>query len=138
MNRSIATAALMAASLFLPLAAQAQGIAGGAAEGSRQGAEAAGPIGGVLGGVAGGVAGGIAGLLGVDQRPRFREYVVREPVPSYRYSEDVRVGTVLPQSGVVYREVPAEYGVQGYNYTIVNDRPVLVEPRTRRIVQIIE
>jgi hypothetical protein len=128
----------MAASLFLPLAAHAQSIAGGAAEGSRQGAEAAGPIGGVLGGVAGGVAGGIAGLLGVDQRPRFREYVVREPVPSYRYSEDVRVGTVLPQSGVVYREVPAEYGVQGYNYTIVNDRPVLVEPRTRRIVQIIE
>ena len=138
MNRSIATAALMAASLFLPLAAQAQGIVGGAAEGSRQGAEAAGPIGGVLGGVAGGVAGGIAGLLGVDQRPRFREYVVREPVPSYRYSDDIRVGTVLPQSGVVYREVPAEYGVQGYNYTIVNDRPVLVEPRTRRIVQIIE
>jgi hypothetical protein len=128
----------MAASLFLPLAVQAQGIAGGAAEGSRQGAEAAGPIGGVLGGVAGGVAGGIAGLLGVDQRPRFREYVVREPVPSYRYSDDIRVGTVLPQSGVVYREVPAEYGVQGYNYTIVNDRPVLVEPRTRRIVQIIE
>jgi hypothetical protein len=138
MKKSTAVAALMAASLFLPLAVQAQGIAGGAAEGSRQGAEAAGPIGGVLGGVAGGVAGGIAGLLGVDQRPRFREYVVREPVPSYRYSEDVRVGTVLPQSGVVYREVPAEYGVQGYNYTIVNDRPVLVEPRTRRIVQIIE
>ncbi len=138
MKKSTAAAALMAASLFLPLAAQAQGIVGGAAEGSRQGAEAAGPIGGVLGGVAGGVAGGIAGLLGVDQRPRFREYVVREPVPSYRYSEDIRVGTVLPQSGVVYREVPAEYGVSGYNYTIVNDRPVLVEPRTRRIVQIIE
>jgi hypothetical protein len=138
MKKSTAVAALMAASLFLPLAVQAQGIAGGAAEGSRQGAEAAGPIGGVLGGVAGGVAGGIAGLLGVDQRPRFREYVVREPVPSYRYSDDIRVGTVLPQSGVVYREVPAEYGVQGYNYTIVNDRPVLVEPRTRRIVQIIE
>ncbi len=138
MKKSIATAALIAASLCLPLAAHAQGIVGGAAEGSRQGAEAAGPIGGVLGGVAGGVAGGIAGLLGVDQRPRFREYVVRERVPSYRYSEDVRVGTVLPQSGVVYREVPAEYGVSGYNYTIVNDRPVLVEPRTRRIVQIIE
>ena len=138
MKKSIVVAAVMAASLSLPLTAHAQGIVGGAAEGSRQGAEAAGPIGGVLGGVAGGVAGGIAGLLGVDQRPRFREYVVREPVPSYRYSDDIRVGTVLPQSGVVYREVPAEYGVQGYNYTIVNDRPVLVEPRTRRIVQIIE
>jgi hypothetical protein len=126
MKKSIFLAAVMAASLSLPLTAHAQGIVGGAAEGSRQGAEAA------------GLAGGIAGLLGVDQRPRFREYVVREPVPSYRYSEDVRVGTVLPQSGVVYREVPAEYGVSGYSYTIVNDRPVLVEPRTRRIVQIIE
>ncbi len=138
MKKSTAMASIMAASLCLPLSAHAQGIVGGAAEGSRQGTEAAGPIGGVLGGVAGGVAGGIAGLLGVDQRPRFREYVVRERVPSYRYSEDVRVGAVLPQSGVVYREVPAEYGVSGYSYTIVNDRPVLVEPRTRRIVQIIE
>ncbi len=103
MRALTATAAIITA-LALPPAAYAQGVVGGAAEGSRQGAEAAGPIGGVLGGVAGGVAGGIAGLLGVDQRPRFREYVVRERVPSYRYSEDVRVGTVLPQSGIVDRK----------------------------------
>ena len=138
MKKLTSSAALIAATLLLPLSGHAQGIVGGAAEGSRQGAEAAGPVGGLVGGVVGGVTGGIAGLLGVDQRPRFREYVVREQVPSYRYSEEVRVGTVLPQSGVVYREVPAEYGVQGYSYTIVNDRPVLVEPRTRRIVQVIE
>ncbi len=138
MKKSTSAVALFIATLALPLSAQAQGIVGGAAEGSRQGAEAAGPVGGLVGGVVGGVTGGIAGLLGVDQRPRFREYVVREQVPSYRYTEEVRVGTVLPQSGVVYREVPAEFGVSGYSYTIVNDRPVLVEPRTRRIVQVIE
>ena len=138
MKKSTSVIALFVATLALPLSAQAQGIVGGAAEGSRQGAEAAGPVGGLVGGVVGGVTGGIAGLLGVDQRPRFREYVVREQVPSYRYTEEVRVGTVLPQSGVVYREVPAEFGVSGYSYTIVNDRPVLVEPRTRRIVQVIE
>ena len=138
MKKSTSLIALFLATLALPLSAQAQGIVGGAAEGSRQGAEAAGPVGGLVGGVVGGVTGGIAGLLGVDQRPRFREYVVREQVPSYRYTEEVRVGTVLPQSGVVYREVPAEFGVSGYSYTIVNDRPVLVEPRTRRIVQVIE
>ncbi len=138
MKKSALTATMIAASLFLPLSVHAQGVVGGAAQGSRQGAEAAGPVGGIVGGVVGGVAGGVAGLLGVDQRPRFREYVVRERVPSYRYTEEVRVGTVLPESGVVYREVPAEYGVRGYNYTIVNDRPVLVEPRTRRIVQGIE
>ena len=138
MKQLLSSATLLAATLILPLSAHAQGIVVGAAEGSRQGAEAAGPVGGLVGGVVGGVAGGVAGLLGVDQRPRFREYVVRESVPSYRYTEEVRVGTVLPESGVVYREVPAEYGVQGYRYTIVNDRPVLVEPRTRRIVQVIE
>ena len=45
---------------------------------------------------------------------------------------------MLPESGVTYYEVPAEYKAPGYRYTIVNDRPVLVEPRTRRIVEIID
>jgi hypothetical protein len=46
---------------------------------------------------------------------------------------------VLPESGVTYYDVPAEYHAKpGYRYTYVNDRPVLVEPRTRRIVEIID
>lgn len=128
----------LATGLALSSAAQAQGVVGGAQRGAEEGAAAAGPVGGVVGGVLGGVAGGVAGLLGVDQRPRFRQYVVREGRPSYRYQEDVRVGAVLPSSGVEYYEVPQEYGVREYRYTVVNDRVVLVEPRTRRIVQIIE
>jgi hypothetical protein len=28
---------------------------------------------------------------------------------------------VLPSSGVTYHEVPAEYGVRDYRYTVVND-----------------
>ena len=64
---------------------------------------------------------------------------VRERRPSYRYTEELRVGTVLPESGVTYYDVPAEYRAKpGYRYTYVNDRPVLVEPRTRRIVEIID
>ena len=82
--------------------------------------------------------GGIAGLLGIEEQPRFRQYVVREARPSYRYREQVRVGTVLPEEGIEYYEVPAEYGVRGHRYTVVNDRPVLVEPRTRRVVQVID
>jgi hypothetical protein len=84
------------------------------------------------------VVGGVAGLLGVDDRPRFREYVVRERRPSYRYREDLRVGVVLPDDGVTYYDIPDEYGAREYRYTVVNDRVVLVEPRTRRVVQIIE
>ena len=50
----------------------------------------------------------------------------------------MRVGAVLPAQGVTYYEVPAEYKVQqGIRYTIVNDTPVLVEPGTRRFVQIV-
>jgi hypothetical protein len=128
-------AAAAAASLFLPLAAQAQsGAATGAATGAVGGAIVGGPVGAVIGGVGGAVVGGIAD----DQRPRFREYTVRERRQSFRYDNDVRVGVELPASGVEYYEVPAEYGVKQYRYTVVNDRTVLVDPRTRRIVQIIE
>jgi Protein of unknown function (DUF1236) len=35
---------------------------------------------------------------------------------------------VLPEQGVAYHEVPAEYHVTGYRYSYVNDHPVLVEP----------
>jgi hypothetical protein len=92
----------------------------------------------VVGGVIGGVVGGVAGVLGVDERPRFHEYVVREHRPSYHYGSDVRVGAVLPEEGVTYYEVPPEYGVREYHYTVVNDRTVLVDPRTHRIVQVVE
>jgi hypothetical protein len=130
----IATLALLA----LPLAAQAQGTVRGAQEGARQGERDAGPIGAVVGGTLGAVAGTIGGILGVEDRPRFRTYVVEQRVPSYRYDSDFRVGATLPENGVTYYEVPAEYHVQGYRYTYVNDHAVLVDPRTHQIVQIID
>lgn len=70
--------------------------------------------------------------------PRFKEYVITQRPTSFTYAQPLAVGTVLPQQGVVYREVPAEYGVSNYRYTVVNDRAVLVEPSTRRVIQIIE
>ena len=79
-----------------------------------------------------------AGGSMIDDTPRFRAYVIEQRLPSYSYAQPVAVGTILPSEGVVYRQVPAGYGVQGYNYTVVNDRMLVVEPGTRRIVQIIE
>jgi hypothetical protein len=115
-----------------------EGVPGGMERGAREGERAAGPVGAVVGGTVGAVTGGVAGILGVDQRPRFRSYVVERHYPSYRYEGPVRVGTILPADGVTYYEVPREYGATGYRYTIINDEPVLVEPRTRRIVEVIE
>ena len=127
------------ATLVLPVAAQAQGTVRGAEEGAAEGGRAAGPLGAIVGGAIGAAAGTVGGILGVDDRPRFREYVARERRPSYRYNEDLRVGVVLPESGVTYYEVPPEYRAPaGYRYTVVNDRPVLIESRTRRIVEIID
>lgn len=126
------------ATLALPMTAQAQGTLRGAQDGARQGEHAAGPVGAVVGATVGAVAGTVGGILGVEDRPRFREYVVREHHPSYRYDNDFRVGAMLPESGVTYYDVPAEYHVTGYRYTYVNDHAVLVDPRTRRIVQIID
>jgi hypothetical protein len=136
-TRSLGLVVLLA-SLALPMAAQAQGTVRGAQEGAAQGGHDAGPVGAVVGGAVGAVAGTVGGILGVEDRTRFHEYVVRERVPSYRYSNEFVVGAVLPESGVTYYDVPADYHVSGYRYTYVNEHAVLVDPHTRRIVQIID
>ena len=76
--------------------------------------------------------------IAVAQRPAFREYVVRERVPTYTIPDRVIVGGVLPEAGITYYDVPQTYGATPYRYTVVNGQTVLVEPRTRRIVQVVE
>ena len=110
------------------------GAATGAATGAVGGAIVGGPAGAVVGATVGAAAGGIAD----DSRPRFRTYVTGQRHHSYRYENDLRVGADLPSSGVTYYEVPREYGVTRYRYTVVNGRTVLVEPRTHRIVEVID
>jgi len=137
-RRFVGIAALVAATA-LPVVAQAQGgLPGGIERGSRDGERAAGAVGAVVGGVIGGVLGGVAGVLGVEERPRFRNYAAEQRRPSYQYREDVRIGTALPDEGVSYYDVPPEYGARDYRYTVVNGRTVLVDPRTNRIVEVVE
>ncbi len=121
----------------IPTLALAQGLVRGTEEGADQGAHSAGPIGAVVGGVVGGVTGGVNGLFGIDQRPRFRDYASREHRRSYHYSDEVVIGALLPDNGVTYYDVPSEYGVHDYQYTVLNDTTVLVDPRTHRIVDVI-
>jgi hypothetical protein len=135
LNLKLLTGVTVAAALSLPLVSHAQdGAAAGATTGAVTGAVVAGPVGAAVGAGVGAVAGSIAD----DTRPRFRSYISERHVPSYRYEREVRVGADLPSSGVTYYEVPREYGVTKYRYTVVNDRPVLVDPATHRIVQVID
>jgi phage tail tape-measure protein len=127
----------IAALAALPATAFAEegGAAAGAATGAVGGAIVGGPIGAAVGGVTGAIVGGA--LSGPDQT-RVREYVVREHRPSVRVQEDVAVGRELPGT-VEYYQIPDDVGVRTtYRYTVVNNHAVLVDPRTRRIVEILD
>jgi hypothetical protein len=118
-NRILAIAAI-AGALSAPIAAQAQSETVGVVRGGSV--------------IVDDDADGIA----VDQRPAFHQYILREHVPEYTIPDRVIVGGVLPESGVTYYDVPQTFGVTPYRYTVVNGRTILVEPRTRRIVQVVE
>jgi hypothetical protein len=109
----------IAAAVALPVAAQAQGYTTGVVRGPAV------------------IVDDSAGIT-VDQRPAFREYVIRERIPNYTMPERVIVGGILPETGVTYYDVPQTFGVTPYRYTVVNGRTVLVEPRSRRIVEVLE
>jgi hypothetical protein len=153
--------AVLAATSFGARAQILQDTQNGAATGAAQGNQVGGPIGGIVGGAVGagvgaatgavGTATGIAtgavngatgivgGIFGADERPRFHDYVQGENYPSYTYRRPLRVGVILPRSGVVYHEVPADYpNAHRYRFARVNDRTVVVDPRTRRVVDIID
>jgi len=76
--------------------------------------------------------------IAADQRPAFREYIARERVPNYTIPDRVTVGGVLPEAGVTYYDVPQSFAMTPYRYTVVNGQTVLVEPRSRRIVQVVD
>jgi uncharacterized protein YcfJ len=135
---------LVAALAIVPATAFAQsnsGAAGGAASGAATGAVGGaivgGPAGAAVGAVGGAVGGAIVGGIAADHRAEFHTYVKEQKVPSVAYREKVVVGATLPDT-VTYREVPAKFGKTEYRYTVVNDQTVLVEPKTHKIVQIIE
>ncbi len=136
MNKSaLLVGSLLTAMIASPAFAQNNaGPATGAATGAVGGALVGGPVGAVVGGAAGAIVGGIAEA----NEPKFREYVVQQKVQPYRYDKPVAVGTVLPADGVRYYEVPEQYGTTKYRYTVVNDRTVLVDPGTHKVVQIID
>lgn len=121
------------------LNAYAQGVIGGAEQGSANGAAVAGPVGAVVGGAVGAVTGGVSGLLGIDQIPRFREYLLTQPRISFAFPDVLRAGVFLPVGDITYYPVPPEFGVSPeYRYAIINNEAVIVDPRTRRIIEVID
>jgi hypothetical protein len=131
MHKHVLTLAAAAAVIALPSFAFAQaGTATGIAAGAATGAVVGGPVGAVVGGIAGGVVG-----TTVDPPPpEVRSYVVEEDQPSVTYDGDVVVGATLPQTVELY-PVP-QY--RRYEYTVINHRRVIVDPYSRRVVEVVQ
>ncbi|HJZ22731.1 MAG TPA: DUF1236 domain-containing protein [Bradyrhizobium sp.] len=123
-------ASLIAASLLTASAAFAQSTtATGAANGARAGGDVAGAPGAVVGGTVGAAVG-----LGLEIPNAVITAITGAPGPSVVVPERVVVGEPLPPA-VVLRPVPS---YSQYDYAVVNDRRVIVEPRTRRVLKIID
>jgi hypothetical protein len=132
MTSKILAGAVMVAVALATAACQTR-TGTGAAAGAATGAVVGGPVGAAVGAVGGAA----IGALSEANEPRFRTYVVSQMRPSHTFQGEIVVGTVLPPSGIVLYEIPSEYGVSQYRYTVLNNRTVLVDPNTRTIVQVI-
>jgi hypothetical protein len=119
-NHLLAISTIVAA-MSAPIAAQAQNTVGVAGSGTGTVVVDDGTVG-----------------IAADQRPAFREYIVQQRVPKYTIPDRVMIGAILPESGVTLYDVPQSFGETPYRYTVVNGNTVLVEPRSRRIVQLID
>ena len=125
MLASAVAIAAMAPTLAFAQASTATGAVGGAAAGAVVG----GPVGAVVGGTVGAAVGAAA-----EPPAEVRTYVTRESVPSVRVTEKVVVGEPLPAT-VVLRPVPSH---ADYSFAVVNEKRVIVEPKTRKVILIIE
>jgi hypothetical protein len=129
-DMKIRTAMTVATIALMPTFALAQGTtARGAAEGSATGGAVGGPLGAAVGGTVGAAVGAAAEIpnaviMSVQGAPR----------SSIRIRERVVIGEPLPRT-VELRRVPR---YSEYRYAVVNDQRVIVDPRTRRVIRIIE
>jgi len=105
--------------------AQDNGAVGGGVTGAIGGAIIGGPVGAVVGGVAG-------ATIGASLPAETRTYVVEHPVDSVRIEGDLTADYVIPAE-VVIHPIPS---TPEYGYIYVDDRPVVVQLETRKVVYV--
>jgi hypothetical protein len=121
---------LTAAVAAFPAIASAQSTT---AQGARDGAATGGQVGGPVGAIVGGTVGAAVGAA-AEIPNAFITSVERANTPSVVVRERIVVGEQLPGTVRLY-SVP-EY--PNYRYAVVNDQRVIVEPRSRKIIRIID
>lgn len=130
MFHKIVTGAVVSAALMSGAAFAQSSTVNGAAGGAVTGAIVGGPVGPAVGGVTGAIVGAV-----IDPPPqKVVTYVQEAPAPSTRVviEEKVVVGQPLPQT-VVVTPVPEN---PNYAHAMVNDERVIVEPSSRKVIQV--
>jgi hypothetical protein len=124
-------AALLPAAAFAQDPPQGAATATGVVGGAVTGAVVGGPVGAAVGAVVGGAIGAAA-----EPPAEVRTFVMQEPAPTAtaRVTADIVEGQPLPAS-VEIRPVPK---YPQYAYAVVNNRRVIVEPKTRQVLKIYE
>lgn len=81
----------------------------------------------------------VAVEIAPDTRTTIREYVVKEKIQPVTVQERMAVGVTVPAE-VKIQPAPQAWGpsVSKYHYVYSNNHVVLVEPSSRKVVQIIE
>ena len=131
MRYMLIVGAATAATLISGAAFAQSSTVNGAAGGAVTGAIVGGPVGAAVGGVTGAIVG-----TAIDPPPQKVVTYVREaPAPRARVvvKEKVVIGQPLPQT-VIVTPVPEN---PKYAYAIVNDERVIVEPSSRKVIQVI-
>jgi hypothetical protein len=96
----------------------------GAAAGAATGAAVGGPVGAAVGGVAG------AAIGSASVPHHVRTYITEHPVESVQIHEHIARGDELPDS-VTIHEIPDN---PDYGYVYVDQRPVVVKMKTRKVI----
>jgi hypothetical protein len=78
-------------------------------------------------------------VIAPEQRTVIKEYVVKEKIRPHRFQSRVTVGATLP-ADVELAPVPETWGptFRSYRYVYTGDDVVLVDPSSRRVVEIID
>ncbi|MGE7370213.1 DUF1236 domain-containing protein [Neorhizobium sp. NPDC001467] len=131
MRKIIMMSAVSMVAVFATAANAQEGTVNGAAGGAVTGAIVGGPIGAAVGGVAGAIVG-----TAIDPPPReVVTYVREQPAPApVMVQQEVVVGKRIPET-VVLTPVPSN---ERYGYAVVNERRVIVDPRTHTVVEVVQ
>ena len=84
-----------------------------------------------------GPASSAAGGLTLEDKSYVKDYHSKHRNSSVKYDHDISVGHQMPE-GHTYYPLEGRQSLNGYNYTVINNRNVLVDPTTRRILNIID